>query len=100
VTPERLRRVEEAEAALLALGFRVVRVRDHHPVARIEVDPGEIARFFDPEVRERVSAGVRAAGFAFVALDLGGYRQGAMHEALPEDLPEAAAPSGDRRRPA
>src|SRR5438067_4659337 len=44
VTVEALRRIEAAEAAGKALGFRQVRVRDHGDIARIEVEPHEIPR--------------------------------------------------------
>lgn len=71
---ERLARVDRAETALRALGLRVVRVRDHGELARLETGPDEIAGLLDPERRARVSAAVRAAGFRKVALDLDGYR--------------------------
>ncbi len=82
VTPLRLSRVGRAEAALKALGFRVVRVRDHHPVARIEVGSAEIERLLDPTLRAEVLLAVRAAGFPYVAVDLEGYRLGALNETL------------------
>jgi uncharacterized protein len=82
VTEERLSMVERAEEALRALGLRQFRVRHHGDVARIEVEPDEIARLAS-ELREAVAAGVRGAGFKFVALDLQGYRQGSLNDALP-----------------
>ena len=74
VTPEALRRIEQAEAAVRALGFRQVRVRDHGAVARIEVEAGDIDRL--AAEREAVVAAVRAAGYEFVAADLEGYATG------------------------
>ena len=71
-----LRQVEAAEAALLALGFRQVRVRHHGDVARVEVEPEELPRLLAE--RERVLAGVRAAGYRFVAADLEGYATGSL----------------------
>jgi uncharacterized protein len=44
VTPEGLRRVEEAEEIVRSLGFEVFRVRDHGDLARIEVPEQEIER--------------------------------------------------------
>lgn len=82
VTPEVLLRVERAEGALQDLGFRQVRVRAHGDVARIELDPAEIARFLDPAVRSDAAARVRACGFRYVTLDLLGYRTGSLNEAL------------------
>jgi uncharacterized protein len=74
VTVEALRQIEAAEAAIQALGFRQVRVRHHGDVARIEVEPAEIERLLAE--RAAVVDGVRAAGYAFVALDLEGYATG------------------------
>jgi uncharacterized protein len=62
VTRERLDRVGRAEQALRDLGFRVLRVRDHGEVARVELGPDEIDRLGDPELR----------------LDLDGYRSGSV----------------------
>jgi uncharacterized protein len=77
VTPEALRQVEAAEAAVQALGFRQVRVRHHGDVARIEVEPAELAQLFD--ARAEVVEGIRQAGYKFVALDLEGYETGRLN---------------------
>jgi pyridinium-3,5-biscarboxylic acid mononucleotide sulfurtransferase len=82
VTVEALSRIGRAERALRGLGFRQVRVRHHEQVARIELDPADFARLLDPETREAVVAGVRGAGYSYVALDLVGYRTGSLNEAL------------------
>lgn len=75
VTPEKLRQIEDAEDALLALGFSEVRVRHHGDTARIEVPPADLARLV--EVREAALAGMRAAGFRTVSVDLAGLSSGA-----------------------
>ena len=77
VTVEALRQIEAAEAAIKALGFRQVRVRHHGDVARIEVDPEEIARLLSE--RERVVVALQAAGYRFVSLDLEGYATGSLN---------------------
>jgi uncharacterized protein len=77
VTSEALHQIEAAEAAVRKLGFRQVRVRHHGEVARIEVEPGEMDRAFS--AREELLVGVRAAGYAFVALDLEGYATGSLN---------------------
>jgi uncharacterized protein len=74
VTPDRLARVERAEAVLRALGFGRLRVRDHHPVARVEVGAEEMARLVEPAVRSAVVEGLKQAGFPMVTVDLEGYR--------------------------
>jgi uncharacterized protein len=76
ITLELLRQVDRAEQAVHDAGFRACRVRHHGEVARIEVPPADLARFGDATIRERIVAGVRAAGYRFVTLDLGGYVSG------------------------
>jgi len=77
VTIPALRRIEAAEAAIKALGFDQVRVRDHGEVARIEVDPGDIERL--ALARETVVEALRGAGYTFVSLDLEGYATGSLN---------------------
>ena len=69
-----LSRVERAEASLHELGFRQVRVRHYGDTARIEVELSELARLL--EIRAEVVAGVRAAGYRYVTVDLEGFRSG------------------------
>jgi len=79
ITVEKLVAVAEAEKALRALGFRQCRVRHHGAVARLEVEPEELARVLD--LRLEISRLVHAAGFTYVALDVDGFRTGSMNEA-------------------
>jgi uncharacterized protein len=82
VTGEKLRRIEQAEEAVRALGFRVFRVRHHDTLARLEIAREEMPRALDPEVREQLVIGIKAAGYEIVSLDLQGYRLGSLNEAL------------------
>lgn len=98
VTPEKLEMIERAEAVLRELGFYDVRVRHHElPIAdrrlsigkseirhlaRIEVGPGEMARFLAGDTAARVAAALKEIGYAHVTLDLQGYRRGSANEAL------------------
>jgi uncharacterized protein len=82
VTEEKLRTVEAAEAAVRALGFRVLRVRHHGDVARLEIAREEMARLLDPEIAQAIDTKLRALGFRYVALDLRGYRLGSLNEGL------------------
>jgi len=84
VTPERLRQVEDGEERLRALGFRQVRLRHHGELARIEIDPSELARALDPQMARALVAAIKPLGFRFVSLDLEGYRTGALNEVLAE----------------
>lgn len=80
VTPGRLRQIDQAEAAVRALGLRQVRVRYHGELARVEVAQEELERAF--ALRREIAAGCREAGFAFATLDLDGYRVGSLNEVV------------------
>ena len=79
ITPELLRQIESAEDALVALGFRQFRVRHHGEIARIELPAEDIPNAIAQ--RETIVAGVQAAGYRFVALDLAGFRSGSLNGA-------------------
>lgn len=82
IDKESLGRVGRAEDFLRQLGFVQVRVRHHGAVARLEVEPGEMARLMKPGVRAEISRGLKKLGYAYVALDLDGYRTGSLNETL------------------
>jgi len=80
---ESLIRVEAAEETLRSLfGAGQLRVRDHFPLARIEVPAEDIARMVAPEIRERVVDELKALGYRYVTLDLNGFRSGSMNEVI------------------
>lgn len=83
VTVEALTRIATAEAALRALGLRQVRVRHHGDVARIETDRDGMLLLMDDAVRPNAAAAVKAAGYAYVSMDLIGYRSGSLNETIP-----------------
>ncbi|MDR1328698.1 MAG: ATP-dependent sacrificial sulfur transferase LarE [Oscillospiraceae bacterium] len=80
ITPERIAMVSRAEQYLLDLGFSQFRVRVHGEAARIEVLNEEMDRFFDREFMSRTASAIKKLGFAYVSLDLEGYRTGSMNE--------------------
>lgn len=82
VTPELLDKIDRAETVLRNLDFRQFRVRAHGELARIELAPNELARGLDPVTASQIAAGVKAAGFSFVTIDLEGYRQGSLNALL------------------
>jgi uncharacterized protein len=82
VTPEKLRMIERAEAALHGLGFRVCRVRHHDTLARLEIGRDEMARALDPSVRDRIVTELRAIGYRHVTVDLQGYRMGSLNDGI------------------
>ena len=73
ITKEKLLKVEQAENCLHELDFAQARVRCHGDLARIEVGPDELHRFWEPDVRQEIVEAFKRAGFYFVCLDLEGY---------------------------
>lgn len=83
ITPDRLRRVDGFEDGLRALGFRQLRVRFHDTIARLELEVSELPRAL--ELRERIVELGKQLGFAYVAVDLAGFRSGSLNEVLPAE---------------
>ena len=88
ITPELLRQIESAEDVLVDLGFRQFRVRHHNELARIELP----AEDFPQALAQHTAlvAGIRAAGYRFVTLDLAGFRSGSLNGASSAVIPLAA----------
>jgi hypothetical protein len=84
VTHEGLRRIEQAEDIVRALGFEVFRVRDHGDLARIELPEGDIER--GAALKHELATELAALGFRYVTLDLTGFRSGSMNEVLPPSI--------------
>jgi pyridinium-3,5-biscarboxylic acid mononucleotide sulfurtransferase len=82
ITPDGLAKVAAGERLLHAMGFRIARVRFHGEVARLELERSEIARIFEPDLRDTVDREFRKIGFRFVAIDLKGFRSGSLNEGL------------------
>jgi len=82
VTPEKLAMIERAEDALIALGFRICRVRHHGEVARVELGPHEMAKALEPETRDAIVRELKAIGYRYITLDLQGYRMGSLNEGV------------------
>lgn len=74
--------IGEAESYLRKQGFRQVRVRHHGQIARIEVGPEEISRFFESGVRRKIVRRLKEIGYNYITLDIEGYRMGSMNEPL------------------
>lgn len=74
VTPEKLRRIESAEAALEREGFRIVRVRHWDSHALVQVAPEETPRLLEPACASRITTQLLALGFTHVNFDPLGYR--------------------------
>ena len=81
---EKLQRIEQAEKFLHAEGFTQLRVRSHADMARLELLPEDIERFMADGTYQKAVAKLKEFGFAYVTLDLEGYRMGSMNEVLRE----------------
>lgn len=86
LTREGLERVDAAENFIREeFGLRQLRVRDHWPIARIEIPESDLDRWsvvMAPEARERIVAQFKGLGYTYVTLDLAGFRSGSMNEIL------------------
>ena len=82
ITAAGLERVERAEQWLMDAGLGLVqlRVRSHGDMARIEGPPDDIPRL--AAHADKIATALKEIGFAYVALDLRGYRTGSMNETL------------------
>ena len=82
VSVEALTRIGKAEEYLRNLGIKQLRVRHHGVVARIEVAPADFHVLLDDDVRSGITNHFRSIGYAYVTLDLEGFRSGSMNEVL------------------
>jgi pyridinium-3,5-biscarboxylic acid mononucleotide sulfurtransferase len=82
ITPEKLRRIDAAEAFVRSLGFRQFRVRHHDRLARLELPPEEMGRLFENGRHAAVVKRFREIGYLYVTLDLQGFRSGSANEIL------------------
>jgi uncharacterized protein len=80
ITKDKLDRVGDAEEKIYDLGFRQFRVRSHGDLARIEFAFADLDQAWNQ--RAVVKSICKKAGFTYVAIDLEGYRTGAMNEVL------------------
>ncbi len=95
MTAEALQAVEQGEDALRALGFRQFRVRHHGEIVRIEIAREELPHALTSDMARELAAIFKNLGFAFVTLDLEGFRSGSMNQLLkPEELRRGQDPQG------
>ena len=87
---KKLQMVDAAENFLSDLGFKDIRARHEKDSIRIEVSPSQIKLFTDDILRTKVLARMKELGYHYVSLDLEGYRQGSLNEALVGKIPDAA----------
>ena len=106
ITEEKLKAIYDGEVFLRTKGFTQVRVRCHEIagrvsgngsrfIARIELEPEDIKRFFNNDLFAETEAALKAVGFEYVTLDLGGYAKGKLNG----QLQTAAENAADENRP-
>ena len=79
VEPETLARVDRAEQGLKGLGYRVLRVRHHGELGKVQLAGDELPRALSPAGRQAVIAAVRAAGYREVEIDREPFRSGSLN---------------------
>ncbi|MBC7080979.1 MAG: ATP-dependent sacrificial sulfur transferase LarE [Thermoplasmatales archaeon] len=77
ITFESIKRIEEGEKILKKIGFKVVRLRDHFPIARIEVD--DFKKILSDNIRKEIIKELKGLGYKFISVDLEGYRCGSFY---------------------
>lgn len=80
ITSEKLDRVSKAELSIRNFGFTQFRVRSHDNLVRLEFIPEEMEQAWTK--RKELNRICRNAGFSYIAIDVSGYRVGAMNETL------------------
>jgi len=91
VSVEALTRIAKAEEFLRGLGVGQLRVRHHGTVARIEVTPADFPALLDEDTRKNIGQYFRSIGYAYVTLDLEGFRSGSMNEVLASKIKNQSA---------
>ena len=86
VTRDILRKIADGEQYLRNLGIRECRLRHHGNIARIEVDGKGMSLLLNSQVRQDLVKQIKALGYTYVTLDLGGYRSGSLNEELTRDV--------------
>lgn len=77
ITAKNLERVERAEQYLGKMGFSLIRVRDHHPIARLEVCEKDIRRVVSN--RKKIITFLKKLGYEYICVDIEGYRTGSLN---------------------
>lgn len=80
ITESILKQIESAESVLESFGLRQYRVRHHDDVARLEIDKSEMHVVLDNA--DEIQAQIKACGYRFVAMELGGFRSGSLNDGL------------------
>lgn len=83
ITLEKVERVIQAENFLQQMGFLINRVRCHDDLARIEIEECQLGEIF--QQKSVIDSYFKKIGFAYISIDLMGYKMGRMNEVLLND---------------
>jgi pyridinium-3,5-biscarboxylic acid mononucleotide sulfurtransferase len=78
VDPRTLSQIDEAERAVRAMGFEVLRVRHHGILGRLEVSQAELPKAIEREAE--IVARLKQAGYAHAVIDREPFRSGRLNE--------------------
>jgi len=82
ITEPLLKTIDHLETFLRKKGFKLVRVRHHGKIARIELGRNELADLFKKGLSQTVLSEFKKHGYCYVVLDIEGYRMGSMNMAV------------------
>ena len=77
-----LSQIEKAEAFLYERGLTNFRVRHHQKLARIEVSLNDLSKIVTEPLRSEIVDEFKELGYAYVTIDLQGFRSGSGNEVL------------------
>jgi uncharacterized protein len=77
---ENLSKVEQAELQLRKFHFKQFRLRVHDNIARLEILPEDMEIAFREANRKEIIDIIKSFGYAYITIDLEGYRTGSMNE--------------------
>jgi uncharacterized protein len=77
-----LERIEKAERFMASIGFADSRVRNHHEIARIELQPARMTEFIHTSKDAGLTDFFHTIGYRFITVDLEGYRSGSFDEGI------------------
>jgi len=90
VDPSTLDRIDRAERAARALGYRELRVRHHGDLGRLELGAPELERALESGESTALEAAIRSAGYERAEIDREPFRSGRLNDALALRMPPAS----------
>ncbi len=88
ITKEKLEAIAKAEKFLRSLGFRILRVRHHGDIARIEISENDLSRFMQDDIRKKADSYLKSLGFKWITVDIAGFKSGSLNKGIGIDSGE------------